>query len=191
MYKSRISLSTYCMYSSFCCFVCGHFNSALNGSFEWFQVPQKESISIETKNIPFGQESTNFTPKSTNKICDSSSNGNIVQRRTSNATKQLGEDLIDLNNGVEDTWAIRFFFCCFVGFILFAILTLPVYPLKIYRLRVSVLEAFDPLLSNDDYEAADQGNSTKYYNTNSIRKKTNEKSLNIKWINTHKSQKFR
>lgn len=64
---------------------------------------QKESISIETKNIPFGvQESTNYTPKSTNKICDNS-NGSVVHRRTSNAIKQLGEDLIDLNNGVEDT----------------------------------------------------------------------------------------
>lgn len=52
-----------------------------------------------------------------------------------------------------------FFVALFI--FLFAKLTLPVYPLKNFRLRVSVLEAFDPLLSNDDYEAADQGNFTK------------------------------
>lgn len=70
------------------------------------QLPQKEPNSIETNNIPFGQDSANFTPKLTNKVCDnkSSSSGSVVLRRTSNVAKQLGEDLIDLDNGVEDTW---------------------------------------------------------------------------------------
>lgn len=69
------------------------------------QLSQKEPNSIETNNIPFGQDSANFTPKLTNKLCDnkSSSSGSVVLRRTSNAVKQLGEDLIDLDNGVEDT----------------------------------------------------------------------------------------
>lgn len=69
------------------------------------QLPQKEPNSIETNNIPFGQDSANFTSKLTNKSCDnkSSSSGSVVLRRTSNAVKQLGEDLIDLDNGVEDT----------------------------------------------------------------------------------------
>lgn len=67
----------------------------------FFQLPPKASISIETKNIPFGQESK-IVPKSTKKICDSSSSS-VVLRRTSNAAKQLGEDLIDLENGIEDS----------------------------------------------------------------------------------------
>lgn len=58
------------------------------------------SISIDKLNIPFGHKSDKV-PKSSKQICDSSSSS-VVSRRSSNSTRQIGDDLIDLVNGIED-----------------------------------------------------------------------------------------
>lgn len=54
--------------------------------------------------IPFGKgNGSRNLSKTSNKICDNSVN-NVVRRRSSNINKQqMGENLIDLDNGIEDT----------------------------------------------------------------------------------------
>lgn len=115
----------------------------------------QKSLSIDKKSIPshninLGKESNIQQSK---KNCDNSGTTSSIPRRISNVAKPSGEDLIDLENGGEDTLDLFIHFC-------FAKYLKPQFYFIfffVFRSRVSVLEAFDPLLMNEYGDNGDQG----------------------------------